>query len=117
MSDDASLGRRRSFTIDDQGVFVLSEFFQTCPQALARCVVTNNSHHATVSAKSKEIRQDICCATQVNGFTTNVDNGNRSFWRNTRDVAPDKFVKHHIAQDDDLATLNGRKNFVSSLLR
>ena len=31
----------------------------------------------------------------------------RRLGRNTRDVTPDKFIEHHIAEDDDLAIANG----------
>jgi hypothetical protein len=36
-----------------------------------------------------------------------VHDRHRRFRRNTRDVAPDKFIEHHIAEDDDLAIANG----------
>jgi len=51
----------------------------------------------------------------VNRFALHIDDGNRSFGRNARDIAPNEFIKHYVAEYKDVLATDGFQNFFRAL--
>jgi hypothetical protein len=64
-----------------------------------------------VCSKCQQVREDVRCAAEVNRLATHVDDGHRRFRRDSRHVAPDKLVEHHVAQHDDITIAKRVQDF------
>ncbi len=80
-----------------------ARFLQTGAQAFTGGIVSDYADYASSGAERDHVGKHIRRAAQMHRLAPNVDDRHRRFGRDTRDLAPDKFIEHHVAEHDDLA--------------
>jgi hypothetical protein len=102
--DDSGLGSRRPAFIKHQ-VFDRLHWCtidHATAQSLTCQIVSDDADDASLSSESHKIREHVCRAAEVNGLAPYINHRNGGLGRDTRNVTPDKLVKHYITEHDDL---------------
>ena len=63
--------------------------------------LAGHAHDADVLGKLREVARDVGRAAGEPFLLHDLDDGHRRFRRNARDFAPQKFVEHQVADDED----------------
>src|ERR1044072_5857201 len=107
MRDDARLCRRATRVVNDQTTISRPELAQLSLQTIAWTISSDYANHCAACAERDEIREHVCGAAEVHRLSPHIDDRHRRLGRNTRNVAPNKLIKHHVAQHEDVAVLEG----------
>ena len=77
----------------------------------------DQSNHARMVDKFAEIPGDIRRAARIGGLARHFHDRHRGFGRDASDFAPDEFVEHEIAYDQDALGARALEDFFQSLWR
>jgi hypothetical protein len=101
--DDARLDRRRAALVRDQAAARIerARFFERVEQAFARAVAPHDPDDKSPRAERVQIGEHVGRAAEAHRLAPYVHDGHGRFRRDARHVAPDEFVEHYVAVDDD----------------
>jgi|SRR6185369_3520328 hypothetical protein len=110
MSNNTSLGGGRPRLVYNQLVHS-SELAQAGSQSFAGSVVSNHTNDRPACTERYEVCEHICSAAEMYRFSTNINHRHGRLWRNPRDVAPDKFVEHYVAEHEHVSIAQSSQDF------
>ena len=87
---------------------------QQAQEVPARFIVAHGSGQTGHGAKAGDIPRHIGSATRVGGAALNIDHRDRSLRRDAGYFAPQEFVEHDIADDEDFAAREGAEDFLKA---
>src|SRR5688500_6672362 len=117
MRNYARLGRRGPAFIDHQVLVSLQSagFLQTRPQPLAGGIISYDPDDASFGTQRDKVGKYIRSTPQMDRLPADVHHRYRCLGRNARDVTPNKFVQHDVAEHDDLPIAHSPDQFLSAL--
>src|SRR5215510_788453 len=100
MCEDTCFASCRAGMVGNEAGDHTAAFNQPIPNEICSLIISDDPNGENMSAKVKQIGNDITCAAQADCLTFNIDNRDWSFRRDSSHFAPDEFVEHQIAEDD-----------------
>ena len=77
----------------------------------ARLVLADDAGEARLRAEAGEVARHVGRAAGIGRAPLDVDHGHGRLGRNAGDFAPEKFVEHEVADDENFAAREGPEDF------